>query len=98
MFDLWSFLLQTLTASGVAIIILILKVLFKDKLPPSWHFALWIVLGITLLVPAGLQGRYILVHWQFTIELIKSWVGDYSYYQVLFPFPILTSMHKTIVQ
>lgn len=39
MFDLWAFLLQTLTASGVAALLLLLKALFQDKLPPKWQFA-----------------------------------------------------------
>ena len=41
MVDLWGFLLQTLTASGVAVLLLLVKALFKDKLPPKWHFAVW---------------------------------------------------------
>ena len=51
MFDLWGFLLQTLTASGVAALLLILKALLRDQLPPKWHFAVWGVLGIALLLP-----------------------------------------------
>ncbi len=98
MFDLWAFLLQTLTASGVALLLLVLKALFKDKLSPKWHFAVWSVLGIMILIPAGYNGRYTLFHWQLVVEVIKSCVGDYSVTQVLFPIPILTSIPKTIVQ
>ena len=46
MFDLWAFLLQTLTASGVAALLLLLKALFQDKLPPKWQFAVWSVLAL----------------------------------------------------
>ena len=53
MFDLWAFLLQTLTASGVAALLLLLKALFQDKLPPKWQFAVWSVLALMLLLPAG---------------------------------------------
>ena len=56
MTDLWSFLLQSLTASAAAALLLLLKALFRDKLPPSWHFAIWGVLGLVILVPAGLFG------------------------------------------
>ncbi len=59
--------------------------LFKDKLPPKWHFAVWGVLGIMILIPAGLNGRYTLFHWQLVVEVIKSWFGDYTFTQVLFP-------------
>ena len=75
MFDIWSFLLQTLTISGVAALILLIKALFKDKLPPKWQFAVWSVLGLMMLIPAGLFGRYALFRWQIPIEIIKScWV------------------------
>ena len=36
--NIWSFLLQTLTASGVAVLLLAVKTLFRDKLPPRWQF------------------------------------------------------------
>ena len=98
MFDFWGFLLQTLTASGVAVLLLVIKALFKDKLPPKWHFAVWGVLGIMILVPAGLNGRYTLFHWQLVVEVIKSWFGDYSFTQVLFPVPIITAIPKTVLQ
>ncbi|MCI5648476.1 MAG: M56 family metallopeptidase [Fusicatenibacter sp.] len=98
MFDLWAFLLQTLTASGVAVLLLVIKALFRDKLPPKWHFAVWGVLGIMILLPAGFNGRYTLFHWQLVVEMMKSWVGDYSFTQVLFPVPILTTVPKTLIQ
>ena len=98
MFDIWGFLLQTFTASGVAVLLLIIKALFKDKLPPKWHFTVWGVLGIMILIPAGLNGRYTLFHWQLVVEVIKSWFEDYSFTQVLFPVPIMTVIPKTILQ
>lgn len=51
--DIWAFLLQTLTASGVAVLLLIVKAMFRDKLSPRWQFAVWGILGIILLLPAG---------------------------------------------
>ena len=53
MTDLWSFRLQTLTASGAAAVLL-LKALFRDKLSPRWQFASWGILALVLLLPAGL--------------------------------------------
>ena len=79
MFDLWAFLLQTLTASGVAALLLLLKALFQDKLPPKWQFAVWSVLALMLLLPAGYHGRYVLVHWQVPIEMLKAWCGDFGF-------------------
>ena len=98
MFDIWGFLLQTLTASGVAVLLLIIKALFRDKLPPKWHFAVWRALGIALLIPAGFNGRYVLFHWQLVVEIIKSWCADYSFTRVLFPIPVLTHIPQTIIE
>ena len=70
MFDIWGFLLQTLTVSGVAVLLLVIKVLFKDKLPPKWHFAVWGVLGIMILIPAGFNGRYTILQWQLVVTNI----------------------------
>lgn len=58
--DIWGFLLQTFTASGVAVLLLIVKRMFQDKLPPQWQFSIWGILGLVLLIPAGLSGRYVL--------------------------------------
>ena len=98
MFDIWSFLLQTLTVSGVATLILVIKALFKDKLSPKWQFAVWSVLGIIMLLPAGMFGRYTLFRWQLIVELVKSWFGVYSFTKVLFPIPIIQSIPQTIAE
>ena len=34
MTDIWSFLLQTLTASSAAVLLLLVKAMFRDKLSP----------------------------------------------------------------
>lgn len=89
MTDLWGFLLQTLTASGAAVLLLIVKALFRDKLSPRWQFAAWGVLGLVLLLPAGLGGRYTLVNWPLLVETVKSALtGDYSLTRVWAPIPL----------
>ncbi len=97
MLDFWGFLLQTLTVSGVAALLLIVKGLFKDKLPPKWQFAVWGILGLGILIPAGLGGRYTLFDWRFVVEIGKSWFGEYPYTRVLFPFPVLTAIPRTVI-
>lgn len=97
MFDIWAFLLQTLTASGVAVFLLVIKGLFKDKLPPKWHFLVWSSLGLMVLLPAGLYGRYTLFRWQIVVEIIKGWFGDYSFTRVLFPIPFLNAIPETLL-
>ena len=98
MFDIWAFLLQTLTVSGTALLILFVKSLFKDKLTPKWQFAVWGVLGLVMLMPAGIGGRYTLFRWQLAVEIIKSWFGDYCFTKVHFPIPVIISIPKTIVE
>ena len=89
MTDLWGFLLQTLTASGAAALLLVVKALFRDKLSPRWQFAAWGVLGLVLLVPAGLGGRYALVNCPWLVETAKTALtGDYSLTRVLAPIPL----------
>ena len=96
MFDLWAFLLQTLTASGAAALLLLLKALFQDKLPPKWQFAVWSVLALMLLLPAGYHGRYVLVHWQVPIEMLRAWCGDFGFTQVYFPLPVVKAIPTTV--
>jgi len=98
MFDIWSFLLQTLTVSGVAALILVIKTLFKDKLSPKWQFAVWSVLGVIMLLPAGMFGRYTLFRWQLIVEIVKSWFGVFSFTKVLFPIPIIKSAPQTVAE
>lgn len=98
MFDIWGFLLQTLTVSGVAVLILVIKALLKDKLPPKWQFTCWSVLGLMMLLPASFKGRYTLVQWQVLVEMLKNIVGDYSTTRVFFGVPIITEMPKTPTQ
>ncbi len=98
MLDIWAFLLQTLTVSGAAALILLLKALFKDKLPPKWQFAVWGVLGMICLVPAGIGGRYTLFNWRVAVETLKSTFGDYSFTRVFFPLPVLTSAPATAAE
>ncbi|MBQ4644686.1 MAG: M56 family metallopeptidase [Clostridia bacterium] len=98
MFDIWGFLLQTLTVSGVAALLLIIKALLKDKLPPKWHFSVWSVLGIMIIFPAGIFSRYTLFNWQTVIDFFKLLVKDYSFTRVLFPFPIIKDVPHTLAE
>lgn len=90
MTDFWGFLLQTLTASGAAALVLAVKWMFQDKLPPRWQFAVWGVLALVLLLPAGLGGRYVLFNWPFYVELLRSSLtGEYgALAQVTAPVPL----------
>ena len=87
--DFWAFLLQTLTASGAAVLLLIVKAMFRDKLSPRWQFAVWGILGLVLLIPAGLWGRYALLNWPMWVEALKSLLtGSYTLTRVTAPVPL----------
>lgn len=93
--DIWGFLLQTFTVSSVALIIIILKKVFKDTLPPKWHFAMWGIVGIFTLIPASIKSTYILFNENFILELLKSAFGEYGATSVAFPFPLITEKPKS---
>ncbi len=79
MTDFWSFLLQTLTASGVAVLLLAVKAMFRDKLSPRWQFGVWGVLAVVLLLPAGWGGRHALLNWPMVVEALKSlFTGEFG--------------------
>lgn len=87
--DIWAFLLQTLTASGVAVLLLAVKRIFRDKLSPRWQFAVWGLLGLVLLIPAGLGGRYVLFNWSEVVEVLKTLcAGRYDLTTVIAAVPM----------
>lgn len=87
--DIWAFLLQTLTASGTAVLLLVVKAMFQDKLSPRWQFSIWGVLGVILLIPAGMFGRYALFNWPLLIESLKTYLtGSYSMTNIVSPIPL----------
>ena len=97
MSDIWAFLLQTGAASLAAAMLLLVKRLFLDKLSPRWQYGIWALLGLRLLLPAGLGGRYVLLDWQLVLEWAKTGVesglssalaGPYTLTRVLAPVPI----------
>lgn len=90
MTDSWGFLLQTLTASGAALLLLAVKAMFRGKLSPRWQFGIWSILALVLLVPSGFGGRYSLLNWPLWVEALKSSLtGDYiSITKVWVPLPL----------
>ena len=72
MSNIWEFLLQTATVSLTAGLLLLLKKLFEDKLPPRWQYTIWFLLALRVLLPAATQNRYILLPLPVWIEALKS--------------------------
>ena len=75
--NIWAFLLQTLTASVVAGVLLIAKRLFLDKLSPRWQYGVWAILALRLLLPAGLWGRTPLPGLSVVLEAVKTGVESH---------------------
>lgn len=99
MSDIWSFLLQTLTASGAAAVLLAVKAMLRDKLSPRWQFAVWGVLALVLLVPASLGGRYALVNWPLAVEFLRSLLtgefGALAHVSAPVPLPRFTGLPRS---
>lgn len=82
MTSIWGFLFQTIEVSLVAIILLIIKRLFQDKLSPRWQYGIWSLLVIGIIVPTGYFGGYILPIINVYIETFKTMIekGLHSQY------------------
>lgn len=71
MTSLWSFLLQTLMVSAVALVILAVKKLLEDKLSPRWQYGVWSVLVLRILLPVDLSQKN-LFSIPLWVEIAKS--------------------------
>jgi len=71
MSNLWEFLLQTLTVSATALLLLLSKGIFADKLPPRWQYGIWILLALRILLPAGIR-RYVILPLPLLLETWKT--------------------------
>ena len=71
MHNIWELFLQTCTLSLVAMLLLIVKALLRDKLSPRWQYAVWGILALRALIPVGVE-RYILLPLPHWIETVKG--------------------------
>ena len=39
--NIWSFLLQTLSVSLIGLLLLVVKLLLRNRLSPRWQYAVW---------------------------------------------------------
>ena len=96
--NIWSFLLQTITVSITAAVLLIAKRLFLDKLSPRWQYGVWAILAARILLPAGLLDRTLLPGLNVVLEAAKTGVesrlasvftNPYGVTEVLAPVPLV---------
>ena len=52
---IWQIVEYSLAVSIVALLLLGMKRLFHDKLDARWHYLIWIVLGVRMVVPVSLE-------------------------------------------
>ncbi|MGE9971790.1 M56 family metallopeptidase [Candidatus Pseudoscillospira sp. SGI.172] len=69
--SLWGFLVQTLTVSLVAALLLVVKELLADKLSPRWQYGIWGVLALRILMPVSMS-RHVLLPVPLWVE---TWKG-----------------------
>ena len=87
--DIWGFLVMTLQVSSVALLVLLFKRIFRDKLPPRWQFAIWVIPFLVAIMPFTLFHGGILFDWHTLMEMLKtSLTGAYSLSPVNSPLPL----------
>ncbi|MBQ3586990.1 MAG: hypothetical protein II977_00335, partial [Oscillospiraceae bacterium] len=72
MVNIWGFLVQTLEVSLVGVVILGLKLLFRDKLSARWQYGIWSVLLVGLVWPRGRTGRFVWRTSQVALQALKT--------------------------
>ncbi len=104
MTNLWAFLLQTLTVSAAAVLLLAVKGLFADKLSPRWQYGVWCLLALRILLPVS-TGRDTLLPLPVWVEAVKTaaeqhlssaYSAPYAPVSVAAPVPWLTAMPQSV--
>lgn len=76
MVNIWEFLLQTISVSLVAGLILIVKNIFKDKLTPRWQYGIWVLLILRIFMPVKAD-KLVLLPFGVYLEMLKSYVENF---------------------
>lgn len=51
MLNIWGFFMQTSVVFAISFVLMIVKVILKDKLSPRWQYMIWYVLFLALILP-----------------------------------------------
>lgn len=104
MTNIWQFVLQTLSVSLVAVFLIIIKNIFKDKLPPRWQHGAWVILALRILIPVRCD-RFVLLPFGIYLEALKSvieakldsaFATPYAATEPAHIFPYITDNPKSI--
>lgn len=74
--NIWGMLLQGITVSLTAILLLVIKRVMADKLSPRWQYGVWSVLALRILLPVSMK-RNIVGMLPFWMETWKSIVESH---------------------
>lgn len=89
MTNIWGFLMQTIEVSLVAVLLLVMKRIFQDKLSPRWQYGIWSLLVISLLVPVGYFGSFILPTIRIFIEATKTMIESGLHSQYIHSYEVI---------
>lgn len=101
MSNIWEFLLQTTEVTLTAVVLLMLKLLFQDKLSPRWQYGVWAILAAKLLLPAGLFGKYMSLNLAAGIDVLKTMTESQlessfsTIYQLILPTSCVPALPAT---
>lgn len=73
MVNIWEFILQSISVSLVAGLILIMKAIFKDKLSARWQYGIWILLVLRIFIPVRAD-KPVILPISIYLEMLKSYV------------------------
>ncbi len=71
--NIWSFLVQTLSVSVVALLLLFIKGIMADKLSPRWQYSIWCLLALRIVIPVA-SNQNIFLPVPVWVEMLKTWV------------------------
>ncbi len=73
MVNIWDFILQTVSVSLVAGLLLITKGVFKDKLTPRWQYGIWFLLIIRIFLPVRAD-KFVILPFGIYLEMLKTYI------------------------
>lgn len=102
--NIWGFILQSLSLSLVGGLILLVKRIFKDKLPPSWQYGVWSIFALRAVIPVRAE-RFVVLPVSFYLEWFKAsiegrlnsaYTEQYSATELHHIFPVITKTPESI--
>ena len=71
--NIWSFLVQTLSVSVVALLLLFIKEIMADKLSPRWQYSVWCLFALRIIIPVA-SNQNVFLPVPVWVEMLKTFV------------------------